>query len=66
MAPLQTAITLFQADTDRRFNYYENLSIAPIDRSKLIDGIDLLAIDLGLDKTQRSIEESGEELFPFM
>jgi Nucleotidyl transferase AbiEii toxin, Type IV TA system len=66
MAPLQRAITVFQADTDRRFNCYDNLSIAPSDRAKLIDGIDLLAIDLGLDKTQRSIEESGEELFPFM
>jgi hypothetical protein len=66
MAPLQTAITAFQSDADRRFNYYENLSIAPSDRAKLIDGIDLLASDLGLDKTQRSIEESGEELFPFM
>jgi Nucleotidyl transferase AbiEii toxin, Type IV TA system len=66
MAPLQTAITAFQADANRRFNYYENLSIAPIDRAKLIDGIDLLAIDLGLDTTQRSIEESGDKLFPFM
>jgi Nucleotidyl transferase AbiEii toxin, Type IV TA system len=66
MSPLQTAIIAFQADTDRRFNCYENLSIAPSERSKLIDGIDLLASDLGIDKTQRSIEESGEELFPFM
>lgn len=66
MAPLQTAIIAFQADADRRFTCYENLSIAPSGRAKLIDGIDLLAIDLGLDTTQRTIAESGDELFPFM
>jgi hypothetical protein len=64
--PLKTALTKFQADTDLRFHCYENLTISEAFRSKLIDGIDLLAIDLGLDKTIRTIGESGDELFPFM
>jgi hypothetical protein len=42
------------------------LTISDTYRSKLIDGIDLLAIDLGMDKTIRTIGESGDELFPFM
>jgi hypothetical protein len=42
------------------------LTISEDFRSKLIDGIDLLAIDLGLDKTIRTIGESGDELFSFM
>ena len=52
---------------DRKsFHCYKNLAIAEAFRSKLIDGIDLLAIDLGLDKTSRTITESGDEIFPFM
>jgi Nucleotidyl transferase AbiEii toxin, Type IV TA system len=65
MVPLNAAVKAFQADADLRFRCYENLSIRSNHRSQLIDGIDLLAIDLGLDKTQRTIEESGDELFPF-
>jgi hypothetical protein len=66
MIPLKAALSKFQADADLRFHCYENLTISEIYRSKLIDGIDLLAIDLGLDKTSRTIGESGDELFPFM
>jgi Nucleotidyl transferase AbiEii toxin, Type IV TA system len=66
MIPLKAALSKFQADDDLRFHCYENLTISEYFRSKLIDGIDLLAIDLGLDKTIRTIGESGDELFPFM
>jgi Nucleotidyl transferase AbiEii toxin, Type IV TA system len=66
ISSLTAALTKFQADADLRFHCYENLKISQTFRSKLIDGIDLLAIDLGLDKTSRTITESGEEIFPFM
>jgi Nucleotidyl transferase AbiEii toxin, Type IV TA system len=66
MSPLTAALTKFQADADLRFHCYENLAISEAFRSRLIDGIDLLAIDLGLDKTSRTIGESGDEIFPFI
>jgi Nucleotidyl transferase AbiEii toxin, Type IV TA system len=66
MLPLIAALTKFQADADLRFHCYENLAISEAFRSQLIDGIDLLAIDLGLAKTSRTITESGNEIFPFM
>jgi Nucleotidyl transferase AbiEii toxin, Type IV TA system len=65
MSPLTAALTKFQADADLRFYCYENLAISKAFRSQLIDGIDLLAIDLGLAKTSRTITESGDEIFPF-
>ena len=46
MSPLKAALTKFQSDTDLRFHCYENLTIAEAFQSQLIDGIDLLAIDL--------------------
>ncbi len=64
--PLKAALTKFQANADLRSHCYENLTIYEAFRSKLIDGIDLLAIDLGLDKTTRAIGESGDEIFPFL
>jgi hypothetical protein len=63
MAPLTTALIQFQANADLRFHCYENLGIVPAFQSQLIDGIDLLAIDLGLAKTIRTIGESGDEIF---
>ena len=66
MPSLNAALTKFQADADLRFYCYENLTISEAFRSQLIDGIDLLAIDLGLDKTSRTISESGDDIFPFM
>ncbi|PSB58586.1 hypothetical protein [Chamaesiphon polymorphus] len=66
MSPLNAALTKFQTDADLRFHCYENLSISETFRSKLIDGIDLLAIDLGLAKTTRTLTESGDDIFPFM
>ncbi len=64
--PLKAALSKFQSDANLRFNCYENLTISEAFRSKLIDGIDLLAIDLGLNKTNQTIGESGDEIFPFM
>jgi hypothetical protein len=66
MILLKAALTKFQADADLRFHCYENLTISEAFRSKLIDGIDLLAIDLGLDKTIITIGESGDEIFTFI
>jgi Nucleotidyl transferase AbiEii toxin, Type IV TA system len=66
MLPLNTAVRQFQANADLRFRCYENLAIDPEFHARLIDGIDLLALDLGLDKTIRTIGESGDEIFPFM
>lgn len=66
MTPLKTALIKFQANAELRSNCYQNLTILEIFHSKLIDGIDLLAIDLGLDKTSRTIGESGDEIFPFL
>jgi Nucleotidyl transferase AbiEii toxin, Type IV TA system len=66
ISPLNAALIKFQSDADIRFNCYENLAISEAFRSQLIDGIDLLAFDLGLDKTSRTITESGDDIFPFM
>jgi hypothetical protein len=66
ISPLKSALLRFQADADLRFNCYENLIISESFRAQLIDGIDLLAIDLNLPKTQRTIGEAGDEIFPFM
>ena len=66
IAPLTAALTKFQQDADLRFHCYDNLTISDFFRSQLIDGIDLLASDLGLNKTSRTISESGDEIFPFM
>jgi hypothetical protein len=63
--PLKAAISRFQANADLRFRCYENLSINPSFHPQLIDGIDLLALELRLDKTNRTIGESGDEVFPF-
>jgi Nucleotidyl transferase AbiEii toxin, Type IV TA system len=66
MAPLRSALTRFQADSDLRSRCYANLVIDQSFQAQLIDGVDLLAIDLGLEKTARTIGESGDEIFPFL
>jgi Nucleotidyl transferase AbiEii toxin, Type IV TA system len=65
LSPLKAALTQFQADPDLRFRCYENLKISEVYRAKLIDGIDLLAIDLALEKTRRTLGESSNELSAF-
>jgi hypothetical protein len=64
MPSLMTALNQFQANADLRFHCYQNLAIAPVFHARLIDGIDLLASDLGLDQTTRTIGEAGDDLFP--
>jgi hypothetical protein len=66
MTPLRSALTRFQSDPDLRSRCYENLAIDRSFHSQLIDGVDLLAIDLGLERTTRTISESGDEIFPFL
>jgi hypothetical protein len=44
MPALTAALTSFQANTDRRFYCYQNLTISEDFRAQLIDGIDLLAL----------------------
>jgi Nucleotidyl transferase AbiEii toxin, Type IV TA system len=66
VSPLTVAVTRFQSDADFRFRCYENLAIAESFYAQLIDGIDRLATDLELPKTQRTISEVGDEIFPFM
>lgn len=66
ITPLRSALTRFQADPDLRSRCYDNLAIDPAFYAQLIDGIDLLAIDIDLKKTSRTIGESGDEIFPFL
>jgi hypothetical protein len=49
------------AFSDFRLRCYENLAIAACFRARLINSIDLLAMDLDLTKTQRTISEAGME-----
>jgi hypothetical protein len=60
MPALTDALTQFQRDRDWRFDCYEQLNISQCDRSRTIDGIDLLALDFGLSLTDRTIVESGD------
>ncbi len=66
MTPLRSALIRFQVDADLRSRCYENLLINQSFQAQIIDGVDLLAIDLGLAKTTRTISESGDEIFPFL
>jgi Nucleotidyl transferase AbiEii toxin, Type IV TA system len=63
MSPLTVALTSFQANRDLRFHCYQNLTISEAFFAQLIDGIDLLAIDRGLDRTSRTIGELGADIF---
>jgi Nucleotidyl transferase AbiEii toxin, Type IV TA system len=57
---LTSALTKFQENADLRFRCCKALNISEVHCPKLIDGIDLLALDLGLNKTSRTIRESTE------
>lgn len=54
---LTAALTKFQGDADLRFYCCESLNVSQVDRPRLIDGIDLLASDLGLHETDRMLSE---------
>ncbi len=56
---LTTALSQFQSRADYRFHCYESLNIPAAFHSKLIDGIDLLAVDVGLEQTHRTMNESN-------
>jgi hypothetical protein len=60
MPALTDALTQFQRDRDWRNDCYEQLNISQCDRSRTIDGIDLLALDFSLSLTDRTIAESGD------
>lgn len=51
MTALSKSIVQFQENSNRRFDYYGQLNISPVNQSRTIDGIDLLASDLSLDQT---------------
>jgi hypothetical protein len=55
---LDKAIGKFQADSEVRYRCYHHLQIAAANLPRLIDGIDLLAADRGLDATIRTISET--------
>ena len=57
--PLKQAISFFQNHPDYRDKCFTALRI--IKPSNIIDGIDLMAADLGLEKTARTFSESQEE-----
>ncbi len=61
MPALVKALTSFQANRDLRFHCYQNLTISETFSAQLIDGIDLLAIEQGLDRTSRTIGELGAD-----
>lgn len=56
--PLKKAITFFQDKPDYRDKCFTALKITK--PSKIIDGIDLIAVDLGLEKTNRTFSEFQE------
>jgi Nucleotidyl transferase AbiEii toxin, Type IV TA system len=62
MPALTDALERFQGDRDWRFDCYEQLNISPANRSRTIDGIDLLALDFGLSSTERTIAEFSGDL----
>ncbi|MEC4812700.1 MAG: nucleotidyl transferase AbiEii/AbiGii toxin family protein [Scytonema sp. PMC 1069.18] len=57
MRPLKKAIERFQQRPDYRQTCFEGLQIDESQISKIIDGIDLLSMDLGLSQTQRVFRE---------
>ncbi|MGB5631821.1 MAG: nucleotidyl transferase AbiEii/AbiGii toxin family protein, partial [Waterburya sp.] len=57
MRPLEEAVKRFQEKPDLRDKYFNGLQIDGIHIPKIIDGIDLLAEDLGLDNTERTFQE---------
>jgi len=59
---LKAAIINFQDRPDYRSECYSKLEINPANISKILDGLDLLAADLGLDKIERTFKEQ-EDLF---
>ncbi len=53
--PLEKAIRVFQSEPDYRTSCFSSLQIQ--DRTKIIDGLDLLASDFGISSTKRKDDE---------
>ncbi|MFL9455786.1 MULTISPECIES: nucleotidyl transferase AbiEii/AbiGii toxin family protein [Nostocales] len=58
--PLKKAIERFQQRPDYRHKCFENLQIDESQIPKIIDGVDLLSMDLGLSETQRIFREQHD------
>lgn len=58
IAPLEKSLEKFQSSKEYRRKCFSALEIT--NRCTIIDGIDLLAADLGLDKTDRAYDELGQ------
>jgi hypothetical protein len=58
--PLKKAIELFQQRPDYRQKCFQGLQVAQDHIPKIIDGLDLLSIDLSLSHTQRSFQEQHD------
>jgi hypothetical protein len=57
MRPLKEAVKRFQERTDYRERCFSHLQIDEAQIPRIIDGVDLLAIDLGLTLTERVFKE---------
>jgi hypothetical protein len=60
--PLKRAIALFQEKSEYRQSCFEELQISEIWIPKIIDGIDSLCLDFGLEKTERIFKEQHDIL----
>lgn len=60
MRPLQKAIERFQSRPDYREKFFVGLQVDKAQIPKIIDGIDLLAEDLGLSHTERLFQEQHD------
>lgn len=57
--PLKNAIVKFQHQPEWRFHCYESLQINSDSIPIIIDGLDYLAVDFGLNKTLREFKEQN-------
>jgi hypothetical protein len=57
MRPLKEAVKRFQERTDYRERCFSHLQIDEAQIPRIIDGVDLLASDLGLTLTERVFKE---------
>lgn len=60
MRPLKEAVKRFQERTDYRDRCFSHLQIDEAQIPKIIDGVDLLASDLGLTLTERVLKEQQD------
>jgi len=60
MRPLKAAIQRFQSKANYRERWFSSLRIEGFQIPKIMDGVDLLANDLGLALTDRTFKEQHE------